>query len=577
MAKEEQWVPVNLADMFLTNAEKYSEREALRYRVGHHYHSLTYGELRREALALAKAMAALGIKKGDRIALISENRPEWVITDLASLMLGVINVPIHKVLSATQIGTIISEIEPKAIFYPKHEVESKLLELTDIMTKVPHLICFEDTAEDGKGKVLYFKGLIDEQNLTKEEAVEIENTALHIDPEATISIIYTSGTTGHFKGVELSSRNFVENVVGVLTDVTVSETDRFLSILPLSHVFERTVGYYVALYRGSMVSYIEDPSKLSEVAQAEKPTIIIAVPRLYEKVYRTVMDKATANFLKAIIFRLAFAVGKRVSRKSLAYKLADKVVYRKVKQAFGGEIRFFVSGAASLRKDIGQFFETLNMPVLEGYGLTETSPIIATNTLKNRKYGTVGQKLPNVEIRVTKEGELQVKGPSVFKKYYHNPEKTKKAFTDDGWFMTGDLVEVDDNGYIKFRTRAKEIIVLSTGKNLSPSILEEKIQGVSYIDQALVFGDERKHVGAIIVPDKEQTHGLTGDALREVITDALDDEVNRHLATYEQIKKFIIIEHPFTVENGLMTPSLKIRRKEIEQKYSAQIEAFYEE
>jgi long-chain acyl-CoA synthetase len=474
-------------------------------------------------------------------------------------------------------GTILTEIEPRAIFYPGHRVGEKLLDIADIVTKVEYLISFENIHEENKGKVLYFKGLIDEQNLTTEEEVAIESKALKADPDEVFTIIYTSGTTGSFKGVELTNNNIISNIVGVLTDVPVSETDKFLSILPLSHVFERTVGYYLPIYCGAMVSYIEDPARLAEIASVEKPTIILAVPRLYEKVYAAVIEKANTNVVKSIVFRLAFAAGKRANKKSLIYKMADKIVFRQVKQAFGGEIRFFVSGAASLPKKIGQFFDTLNIPVLEGYGLTETSPIIATNTLKNRKYGTVGQKLPDLGIKTTSDGELLVKGPNVFKKYYKNPEKTKEAFTSDGWFKTGDLVEIDSDGFIKFRTRAKEIIVLSTGKNVGPAIIEEKMEGLPLIDQAFVFGDERKHIGALIVPDKEQTKSLSGEALREAIATALDANVNKYLASYEQIRKFVITEHPFTVENGLVTPTLKIRRKEIEQKYSVEIEALYRE
>lgn len=575
MTKKQQWIPSNLADMFLTNAERFADRDALKYRVGHHYHTLTYGELRREVLAFAKALTSLGVKKGDRVVLISENRPEWVITDLATTMIGAVNVPIHEVLSATQIGTIIAEVEPKAILYPGQKVATKLLELADIVVKVPHLISFEKA--EGKGKVLYFKELIDGQSLTTEETVAIEGKALKLDPDEVVTIIYTSGTTGHFKGVELTSRNFISNVVGVLENVKVSETDKFLSILPLSHVFERTVGYYVPLYSGSMISYIEDPARLAEIASAEKPTIIIAVPRLYEKVYAAVMKKANASPVKAVVFKLAFAIGKKYSKKSMAYKLADKVVFQQVKAAFGGEIRFFVSGAASLPKEIGRFFDALDIPVLEGYGLTETSPIISTNTLIAQKYGTVGQKLSNMQIKTSKDGELLVKGPGVFEKYFRNPEKTKEAFTSDGWFKTGDLVDIDRDGFIKFRTRAKEIIVLSTGKNVGPAIIEERMETLPLIDQAFVFGDERKHIGALIVPDKEQCKGLKGDALHEALVSALESDVNKHLASYEKIRKFVVISQPFTVENGLVTPTLKIRRKEIEQKYSNEIEALYQE
>lgn len=565
-----------IIDSFLESVTCFPERDALLYKEGHHFESLTYQDLYKYAQKLAVFMKEQGVKEGDRVVLISENRPEWVITDIATLIIGGILVPIHSVLAGTQMQMIIEEVEPTIIFVSGNEILTKLFEVPELIKSDTRIVYFENdhTKYDPKVKSSNFFNFKDEvydhEYIPKIEAVK------H-DPDRIITIIYTSGTTGRFKGVELSNKNFISNIDGVLRDVEVTEKDKFLSILPLSHVFERTVGYYVALVRGAATSYIEDPGKLAEVAKAEKPTIIIAVPRLYEKVYQAVWDKASVNPIKKLMFKAAFRIGEKAPKTSSWYKLADKIVFSKVKEAFGGEIKFFVSGAASLQKEIAVFFDTLNIPVLEGYGLTETSPIITTNTQKNRRYGTVGKALPNLEIKLTKEGELLVRGPSIFKTYYKNPQATKDAFTKDGWFKTGDLVEIDADGYVKFKAREKEIIVLTTGKNISPAAVEERLQLVPSVLQAFVFGDNRKHIAAIIVPDKEKTEGLDESELPECLQKEIDEGANKHLAGYEQIKKFIITEHPFTVENGLMTPTLKLRRKDIEEKFREKIEKIYVE
>lgn len=563
-----------IIDSFLESVTRFPGRPALLYKKGHHFESLTYQELYKYAQKLAVFMKEKGVSEGDRIVLISENRPEWVITDIATLIVGGILVPVHSVLAGTQMKMIIDEVEPKLIMVSDRKIYDKLAGVNELITSDSIVIYFDNdlTKYDTEVKTSRFFNFKDE---VYDRQYEPQIEMVKHDPDRIITIIYTSGTTGRFKGVELSNRNFISNVEGTLTDVEVTENDKFLSILPLSHVFERTVGYYVALLRGAATSYIEDPGKLSEVAQAEKPTIIIAVPRLYEKVYQAVWDKASENPIKKALFKIAFKIGGKAKKDSQEYKIADKLVFKKVKAAFGGEIKFFVSGAASLAKEIAVFFDTLDIPVLEGYGLTETSPIITTNTQKNRKYGTVGQKLPNVEIKLAKSGELLVKGPNVFKNYYKNPEATKDAFTKDGWFKTGDLVEIDAEGFVKFKAREKEIIVLTTGKNIGPAIIEEKLEMVPIIHQAFVFGDNRKHIGALIVPDKEKTEGKTGDELQELIQREIDENVNPHLADYEKIKKFVIVNASFTVENGLMTPTLKLRRKDISEKYLEEIESIY--
>lgn len=565
-----------LIDSFLESVSRFSEREALIFRANHHFESLTYEELYRYAQKLAHFLKELSVAEGDRLVVISENRPEWVIVDLASMILGAILVPIHSVLAPSQIEVIVNEVEPAVIFVSNREILDKVLSIGDISEGVVPIGYFETDLPPtepltSSGRIFSFK------NKVYKGKYESQIEPVKHKPERVVTIIYTSGTTGRFKGVELTNRNFMSNIEGVLSWVEVTEKDKFLSILPLSHVFERTVGYYIPLVRGAAISYVEDATKLAEIAQAERPTIIIAVPRLFEKVYQAVKEKASQSFFKKQIFKLAFAIGKKMPKNTLAYKLADRVVFRKIKEAFGGELRFFVSGAASLAREIGEFFDALDIPVLEGYGLTETSPIISTNTLEHRKYGTVGRALPNLSVKMASDGELLVKGPSVFEKYYKNPAKTKEAFTADGFFKTGDLVEIDSQGFIKFKARKKEIIVLSTGKNISPAAIEERLQLLPFIDQAYVFGDGQKHVGALIVPNKEKTKGKTKEQLHNFLAQEINKNVNVHLAKYEQIKKFIIIKRPFTVQNGLLTPTLKLRRPEIELKYAREIASFYEE
>jgi long-chain acyl-CoA synthetase len=558
-----------IIDSFLEVVTKFPNNTALQYKEGHHFESLTYQELYTYGEKLAVYLKNQGIKEGDRVVLLSENRPEWVITDIATLIIGAILVPIHNVLAAVQIKTITDEVEPRVILVSNTDQLNKI-ETNGVAAET--LVGFFDNElpKTEIKNIFYFK------NEVFDGKFEPKIEPIKHDPDRVITIIYTSGTTGIFKGVELTNRNFITNIIDVLAEVEVDENDKFLSILPLSHVFERTVGYYVALLRGATVSYVEDPGKLSQIAQFEHPTIIIAVPRLYEKVYEGVVAKAEATLIKKIIFRLAVKIGKKMPKDTWLYKLADKVVFHKVKAAFGGRIKFFVSGAAALPKEIGEFLEALDMPVLEGYGLTETSPILTSNTQKHRRYGTIGRPLPNVQVKVVND-ELFVRGPSVFRQYYKNPQKTKEAFTADGWFKTGDLVSVDEDGYVRFKARQKEIIVLSTGKNISPAYIEEKLEAIPAIHQAFVFGDTQKHVGALIVPSKEQSKGFTGTALHEFIRKEIDTNLNQNVASYEQIRKFIITGKPFTVENGLMTPTLKLRRKEIEFFYAKELGDFYKD
>lgn len=560
---------------FLSVVGEFPKKEALFYKKGHHFESVTYEEIYKYAQNLAIFLKDLKVKEGDRVVLVSENRPEWVIADFASQILGAVLVPVHSVLASAQIKTITDEVAPKVIFVSDKEVLEKILEIEDFKKGQTPIVYFGTDLEAGnllqkKKKLFLFKEKV--YDAPHQKPIE----PVKADPERVITIIYTSGTTGRFKGVMLTNHNLVSDITGVLTMIEITSNDRFLSVLPLSHVFERTVGYYIPIVCGSTIAYVEDPGRLSEIAQAERPTIIIGVPRLFEKVYQAVKDKAAKNILKLIVFQIAFAIGKHASKKSRAYQIADKIVFKQIKEAFGGQIRFFVSGASNLAREIGQFFDTLSIPVIEGYGLTETSPIVSCNTLEHRRYGTVGHLLPEVKAKVVK-GELLLKGPNVFKEYYKNPEKTAEAFTKDGWFKTGDLAEISKDGYLKILAREKEIIALSTGKKVSPAFLEERLELSPYIAQAFVFGDQRKHVGAILVPAKERFTDLAKEKHDEVLKKEIDEHLNKRVSSYEQIIKYVLVHEPFSVDNGLLTPSLKLRRNEIMAHYQKEIESVYEE
>lgn len=579
MPNTDIWTPVNLADMFLTSAELHAGSEALSYKKGHHYESLTYGELREIVFSAAKALAEMGLTKGVRAVIISENRPEWVITDLAIQLLGAVNVPIHSVLSTQQISEIITEVEPDFIFYSDKKVEDKLLSLSGVIAKIEHLVSF-DKVEDSAhmGRLIYFKDLVNE-SLSESDKSVIISSALKIKPDDLCSIIYTSGTTGHLKGVTLTHGNFVTNVTGTSQSIWALPTDRFFSILPLSHVFERTAGYYIPLYGGASISYCLSIETLSEEIQLCKPTIVLAVPRLYEKIYEKVLASANKSILTKLIFKLAF----NTKKNSFFYPLFDKLVFSKVKNNFGGNIRFFISGGASLPKKIGQLFARVDMLVLEGYGLTETSPIISVNELTNYRFGTVGHPINNVKVKLAKDGEILVKGPSVTQGYMRAGD-THEAFTSDGYFLTGDLGTFDEAGFLTITGRKKDLMILTTGKKVAPVPIEEALEMSEYIEQAMVFGDAHKHIGAILLPDYDKLSkrfGISGkDKLRknDEVQQLLCEEARlatRNLSSIEQIKKFITITESFTIENGKLTPTLKLRRHIIREEYAAQIEEIY--
>ncbi|HBG81769.1 TPA: long-chain fatty acid--CoA ligase [candidate division CPR2 bacterium] len=564
--------------LFLETADKFPDRPAIYYKKGHLFDEIPYKRLKNLVGNFTLSLEKMGVKKGDPVILISENRPEWVVLDLAIQFAGAINVPIHNILTSIQIKQIVDEIEPALIVVSNREALKKVLEIEWVLDKKIPIIFLDDSLTGEQDLIKKFNGqhFVGTLKLSGHYHTgdELERRLKNINSSDVASIIYTSGTTGHPKGVELTQTNFISNIYAVLEAVKLYPEDKLLSILPLSHVFERTAGYYVPLAAGASITYIEDISKLSEYAKEEKPTVILAVPRLYEKIYEKVWANASKSPVKKMILKFALDYGKdKKHRSTVLYKLLDRIVFSKIKENFGGNIRFFVSGGASLASWLGDFFDSMGMPVLEGYGLTETSPVVTCNRYENYKYGTIGPALTDVQVKISGDGEILVKGPNVMKSYYKNEEASKGAFTKDGWFKTGDLGNVDKDGFFKIAGRKKEIIVLTTGKKIFPVPIEEALESSVYLDQAFMFGDGFKHIGAVIVPSE-----IAIEKFGENIEERLAGEINeqlKHFSKIEQIKKFIISTESFTVENGLLTPTMKLRRGVILEKYADKIEDLY--
>ncbi len=580
--QKELWQPINLADLFYTSTERFANNEALKFKVGHHYESLSYYELKKETIKLALALKKLGFKAGDKAIIFSENRPEWVITDLALISLGAVSVPIHNVLSPVQLEVIIKEINPKGLFFSDHELSSKLLEIAKTISKIPHLFSFEKIETRGFERLLYFKNLIDSSLVNEKSEAELIESILKIPSSAVTTIIYTSGTTGRFKGVKLTHQNLISNALGVLKYVRVVPEDRFFSILPLSHVFERTIGYYIPLYAGASIGYATDLSKISQEIRDRKPTIVIAVPRLFEKIYEKILDKVNKSFFKKTIFRFAFGLKKDGKHQEFE-KIFENLVFSKVRAEFGGQIRFFVSGGAALPVKLGKFFNQVGLVILEGYGLTETAPVISCNRLEDYSFGTVGPVLEGVKVKFSPEGEIITKGPNVTPGYVQSKD-TKEAFTKDGWFKTGDYGYFDRKGFLVLTGRKKDLIVLSTGKKVSPTNIESQLESSAYIDQAFVFGDARKHIGAVIVPNIERVAEklMIKEAKNLVhnqkVRDFLSEEIQllqKNYASYEKIYKFILQAELFTIESGELTPKFGLRRHVIYDRNLEEIEKIY--
>jgi len=579
--------------------KKYKKEDALRFKKDGTWHSISSEEWLRRARHIALGLHELGIAHGDRVALLSGNRPEWFLVDSALQILGAVNVPLYANLMPSQISYIVNDSEAKAFVVSDSDQHKKVAEIRTELTTVKHFVKL-DASTELEGVMLED---VEKKGQAKAAAEPelVQKLADAVTPEDLASIVYTSGTTGDPKGVMLTQDNLVSNTKAGLKVLPLDENDIALSALPYSHVFERMVAHY--LYPAAGVS-IAIAGSIEDVAQnlgEIRPTVMTMVPRFYEKLYARVnesVDKGSPG--KQKIFHWAIGVGGEHGKYRLAgkpaplglelkYKLASALVFKKLQARIGGRLRFFVSGAAPLAQEIANFFWAAGITIVEGYGLTETSPIISVNRPKNLKFGTVGQIIPGVEVKIADDGEIDVRGPNVMKGYYKNEAATAEAIDSDGFFHTGDIGELDGDGFLKITDRKKDIIVTAGGKNIAPQLIEGRLKTNAYIAEIVVVGNKRKFPAALVVPDFEKLtvwcarQSIAADspaamAAHPRVTEFILAEIeslSSGFAQYERIKKITVLAKEFTIEDGELTPTLKVKRRVIESRYEGLIDQMY--
>jgi len=575
-------------------------KPVLKYKIDNNYVDYSYKQLYDETESLALGLISLGVKRFDKVAIIGENRPEWVFSDMAILGLGAIDVPLYPILTSESIEYILNNSDSVGIIVSTQFQLNKILKIKDKCRKLKFIIIMND-AEINDKDVYTFKQVQQKGKIYKNENPNLFEQSLSIANEEDLcTIIYTSGTTGEPKGVMLTHKNIISNVYGAHEIFDFNETDVFLSFLPLCHIFERMAGYYTALSGGCTIAYAEGIEKIAQNMVEIKPTIMTAVPRLFERMYSRIKKNVESQpEKKQKIFNWAIEVGKLYAEKKraneiipisllLKHKLADTLVFKKLRERTGGRIRFIVSGGAALSRELGLFFEAVGLLIIEGYGLTESSPVIAANRVNDYKYGTVGKPLPGVEIKIAKDGEILASGPNIMKGYYNNKKETDETIKD-GWLHTGDIGVFDAEGFLIITDRKKHLFKTSTGKYIAPTPIENMFLASKYIDQFVLIGDRRMFITALIVPDFEALKEYA-DANRisyknekeltdmKQIYELLEKELavfQKKLAAYEKVRKFTILDKPFSIETGEITPSLKVKRKVIEERYSDLIEEMY--
>ena len=593
--------PGTITQLFFEAIERFNKPDAIRYKARGQWHDVSHREVEESARRVALALGSLGIGPGDRVGILSENRPEWAIADYGCLTARLTDVPVYPTLPAEQIPAIVNDSGAIVLFLSTEVQAAKIAAVRKQMPSLQHVISFVSPAPPGVD-------LTWDELLARGKAAESPETtagwkrdALTVQPDDLATLIYTSGTTGTPKGVMLTHDNLHSNLVAARTKIPFHGNDSELSFLPLSHSFQRIFDY-LAWVTGTSISYAESidavPFNISEV----RPTIMCSAPRLYEKMYARVLENALrGGAVKKQVFFWARAVGERWTDATLAgrtpgallawqYRVATSLVFSKLQARMGGRLRYFVSGSAPLATEIHKFFYSAGLVILEGYGLTETSPILTVNTPEHFKLGTVGRPIDGVEVRIADDGEIVVRGPNIMKGYYHKPEATREVLTNDGWFSTGDIGTLDD-GFVRITDRKKDLIKTSGGKYLAPQPIENRVKMNKYVAEAVLIGESRKFPSLLIVPNFE--HLEKWAALRNIIwTDRaqllqmptiqakMEKEVSEAyagLARFETPKKIALLEHEFSIDGGELTPSLKVRRKFVDKKYKATIDKLYEE
>ncbi|MES2767306.1 MAG: long-chain fatty acid--CoA ligase [Bacteroidota bacterium] len=595
-----------IPEMFLELTRKFednSSKFAFMRKVGGKYEGITYPELREMVESFAAGLLELGVERGDRVGIVSENRLEWIIADFATAAIGAVNVPIFPTLTPKQIQFIYDNCSASCIIVSNSFQLNKVLKIASELRALEHVIVMNDDTAFQPGMIRSFKNVTQlgatKYSLAERREMFLKNSEA-VRPDDLLTLIYTSGTTGNPKGVMLTHQNIVSNINGIMNAVEIKPTDLLLSYLPLCHSYERTNGYYTAFAAGATIAFAESIETVAENLREVQPTIVTSVPRLFERIKgRVIASMEKEKPAKQKIFNWAIELGKtyllaqqngKISGiLKTKHALADKLVFSKIRARTGGKIRFFASGGAALPIDIAEFFKILGIEILEGYGLTETSPVIAVNRLGKIEFGTVGTPLFNVEVIIAEDGEILARGPNIMKGYWKEPATTNEAIDADGWLHTGDIGKFTEKGNLAITDRKKHLFISSGGKNISPQPIEQILAQIKYVDQCLLIGDKREYCTALIVPDFDllksyaEAVGISFTTNEELIANPKIEELfkneidthQRDLAKYERVRKFTLLPEAFTVENGGMTPTLKIKRKEVEKKFAEMIEKMY--
>jgi long-chain acyl-CoA synthetase len=574
----------------------YNKPDALLTKSDGRYQPIASAEFYRRVVRVHLGLNQVGIQRGDRGALLSENRWEWAVADFAMVTAGICTVPLYPTLTGEQLQYMLEHSEVRVVFVSNQEQLDKILSQWPRLPKLEGVVTFEElNCQDER--VTTLANLIGEEPLSAEERDTFEAAVSAVRPEQLASIIYTSGTTGTPKGVMLTHKNFATNVRDNGFDLRPS--DVCFSFLPLSHVAERTADY-AYFYNGATLAYPENLDTVADNIREVRPTVVLGVPRFFEKIHARVMDAiSSAPTVRQKLFHWAIGVGRevapyRLDRKPMPfglrcrYALADRLVFAKLRGRLGGRLRFFVSGAAPLAKHLAEFFYAVGITICEAYGLTETSPLVTTNLPQALRFGSVGKLIRNVEVKIAGDGEILVRGPNIMRGYFRLEEESAKTIID-GWLHTGDIGKLDADGYLSITDRKKDLFKTSGGKFIAPQPIENQLKTCASVSTAVVIAEARKFASALIVPQFERLEkyaaeqGITFSGRAELavhpsILKLIEQEIAEacaEMAQYERIKKFTLLAEDFSIANGEITPTMKVRRRQVEERYAKEIEKMY--
>jgi long-chain acyl-CoA synthetase len=582
-----------LNDIFFAAIERNLDQIMLYREVGT-WLPITSREFGRSVARTARALHDWGIRRGDRVAILSENRPEWPIADIAALLLGAVTVPLYTTLTAEQTAFLLHDAGCRAIFVSTDQQLQKILS-TISKTQIDRIVVM-DRVELAGAPFAANCTTLHQLTLQGPEFLdpEIETLARSVDADDLATIVYTSGTTGMSKGAMLTHGNITSNILCSLLDFSMEPGQISISFLPLCHITARHVDFAM-LYHGVTLAYCPFLDRLPASLLEVRPSIFVAVPRVYEKIYAQAEQKSK-GFPNRAVYEWALSVGESHRPEILAgqtptshsWKLANKLVFSKIREGLGGKVRTFVSGGAPLGRELAEWYATVGIRIHEGYGLTETSPVVAVNTPIHHRIGTVGKVLPNVEVRIAEDGEILVRGPSIFKGYWNRPEETKAALVD-GWFKTGDIGNLDADGYLSVTDRKKDLIKTSGGKFIAPQPIENSLKLNPLIGVPAILGDKRKFPAVMISPnfamleEWARTNEIAFSSRAELVAnpkiqalyDGIVEDINKNLARFEKLKRVLLVADEFSADNGVLTPTMKLRRKAVEERYRRQIDELY--